>query len=321
MHKKFVPILFLILTAASAAAAPVLADEGDKSASAETAKTAASAADSGQYQLAAPLTGFAGTDINLIHSGDKLSIEVYREKDLTGTFTVDSSGKINYPLLGEIYVEGLSRDELKGYLTETLGADYVVNPQVQIEFLESPNKSVAILGQVSKPGNYILTPNSTLVRLISQVGGFTSDASIDNVKIVRTEADGEKKSQLINVGDIMSGKAGDFKLEPGDLIYVQKAPKEKENGLGAIESVVTILGQVNRPGNYPMVPQMTLIRLIAQAGGFTPVASAGNVRVVRHSKDGRETSFSVDAGRIMSGHAEDVKLEAGDLVVVQESLF
>src|SRR3989338_4520048 len=43
-----------------------------------------------------------------IRAGDKLNIQVYREKDLTGIFTVDLSGNISYPLLGEVHVQGLS---------------------------------------------------------------------------------------------------------------------------------------------------------------------------------------------------------------------
>jgi polysaccharide biosynthesis/export protein len=266
------------------------------------------------------LTGDAETDVNLIHSGDKLKIEVFREPDLTGMFVVDDNGKISYPLLGEIFVEGLSREELREYLAETLGADFIVAPQITIDFAESPNKSVAILGQVTKPGNYILTSNSTLVRLISQVGGFSANASTDNVKVVRTEKGGKKSSQIVNVGRIMNGEEEDFLLKPGDLIFVERLPEESKDQLSDPEKVVTILGQVNKPGNYYLTENISLIRLVAQAGGFTQLASTHNVRIVR-SKEGSERTFHVDVGLIMSGRAEDIKLEAGDLLVVQESYF
>jgi polysaccharide export outer membrane protein len=84
--------------------------------------------------------------------------------------------------------------------------------------------------------------------------------------------------------------------------------------------MVTVLGQVGRPGNYEFVPDMTLLRLIAQAGGFGPSASVSNVRIVRH-EDGREKVTIVNAARIMSGQSQDYPLEKNDLVVVQESFF
>ncbi len=265
------------------------------------------------------LTGYAGTDIDLIHAGDKLRVEVFREPDLTGLFLVDSMGKINYPLLGEIYVEGLSLEELKAFLTENLGTDYIVNPQIQITFEESPNKSVAILGQVTRPGNYILTSQTTLVQMVSRVGGFEQEAATDNVKIVRTDKVGRKTTDIVNVTAIMSGDAQDVRLEPGDLIYVDRVKLKKEEE--EADDIVTILGQVNRPGNYALTEELGLIRLVAQAGGFTGVAAKNNVRLIRKSGGSGEKTRTVNAGRILSGQGEDVPLEKDDLVVVQESFF
>lgn len=71
-------------------------------------------------------------------------------------------------------------------MTERLAAEYLVNPQVKVEFEESPNKSVSVMGQVIKSGNYIYTP-----------------------KVI-----------MVSGGKIMDGRAKDVKLEPGDLITV-----------------------------------------------------------------------------------------------------
>lgn len=155
-----------------------------------------------------------------IRAGDRLNIQVYRETDLTGIFIVDSSGHINYPLLGDLNVQGLSPEELRQRLTDELGKDYLTNPQVQVAFEESLNKSVYILGQVSRPGNYEYTPNMTLVRLVSKAGGFTLMAAPSHVKITRKMRDGKIKSLSANVGAIMDGRAEDVVLESGDLVMV-----------------------------------------------------------------------------------------------------
>jgi len=270
-----------------------------------------------------PLTGHVGINVNQIHAGDKLTISVYREPDFSGTFTVDTSGNITYPLLGAIFVEGLTLEELKAYFVDVLAKDYLVDPQVEITFIESPSKSVAVLGQVARPGNYILTTNLTLVRLISQIGGFSTQASLENVKIVRTDERGKMVSRIVNVNQIMGGEADDEKLEPGDLIYVERMPERSASTekLEVDEPIVTVLGQIGRPGNYVHTAKTSLIRLVAQAGGFTALAATHKVRIVRTSLDGVERVFYVDAGKVLSGRADDVPLEPGDLVVIEESFF
>ena len=257
--------------------------------------------------------GFAG---DAIQSGDKLNIQVYREQELSGFFTVSPSGKINYPLLGDVYVEGFTREELRDFLVENLGKEYIVNPQIEVVLEESPSKSVAILGQVAKPGNYILSPNLTLVRLISQVGGFTPEAVVNDVRIVRTSRDGKKSNIRVDVESYMKGKGEDVLLVPGDVVYVDMLEdKEKKEDL---QNTVSILGQVAKPGNYKLVKGMTLVRLISEAGGFTALAAPNRVKLVRHSNNKRE-QWLINVRSIMGGQADDVKLESDDLVVVAES--
>lgn len=263
----------------------------------------------------------------LVHAGDRLKIEIYQEPDLSGSFTVDEAGEINYPLLGQVYSQGLSLDELKAYLTETLGAEYLVNPQVKVEFEASPNKSVSILGQVVKPGNYIYTPNMSLIKLVSEVGGFGPGALTEDIKVVRSKPDGSKTTIPINMEKIIKEAESDFVLEPGDIVYVDKNRQNMMGQIGAgkedVESAkafVTVLGQVASPGNYHHTRDVTLIRVVGQAGGFTSLAAVGRVKIVRAtSETGKQKVIMINAGKIMDGRSEDVKLEPGDLVTVPES--
>jgi len=249
-------------------------------------------------------------DAYLIRPGDKLNIQVYREKDLSGIFSVNASGNMNYPLLGEIRVEGLLLDEFKDFLKESLGKSYLVNPQIQVDFEESPSKSVAVFGQVAKGGNYILTPNMTLVRLVSQVGGFAPDAATNDVRIARIGDDGKKKFLHVDVTDIMKGLAEDVSLRPGDSVFVDKTENLKDT--------VAVLGQVNKPGNYNLTPGLTLVRLISEAGGFTATAAPNSVKIVRTSKGGKKDSFLIDVDNVITGKAKDWLLEANDIVNVDK---
>jgi polysaccharide export outer membrane protein len=159
-----------------------------------------------------------------IRPGDKLNIKVFREQDLTGAFVVDPSGTVSYPLLGQVRAEGMTLSAFRNYLTETLGKDYLVNPQVEVTLEEGISKSVSILGQVSKPGNYVLSPGMTLVQLISEAGGFTPIAAPNRVRIVRYSPQQDKTISIaVDVNRIMDGNAKDVPLEPKDLVVVSES--------------------------------------------------------------------------------------------------
>ena len=254
---------------------------------------------------------------NLIRANDELSVQVRNEPDLSGIFTVNPAGKINYPFLGEIKAENLSLDELKGFLIKKLGQDYLVNPEVYLEFKKRPSSSVTIVGQVGKPGSYFLAEDLTLLQLISQAGGITEDPAQIRAKIIRSLDEKKKDFLEMEIETVMKGEIADPRLEIGDMIFLYSVTAKK------LESKinVSIMGQVAKPGNYEYTDGMMFIRLIAEAGGFTPVASTGNIRLIRYSKKGEEKMFYINAGKIMDGKAVDIKLEAGDLIVVPESFF
>jgi len=83
---------------------------------------------------------------------------------------------------------------------------------------------------------------------------------------------------------------------------------------------VTLLGQVAKPGNFPLIPGMTLIQAISQAGGLTAVANSDHVNLTRKTPTGQVT-VTVDVGAINEGKAPDVPLQAGDQIYVHERLF
>jgi protein involved in polysaccharide export with SLBB domain len=83
---------------------------------------------------------------------------------------------------------------------------------------------------------------------------------------------------------------------------------------------VTLLGQVAKPGSFPLLPGMSLIQAISQAGGLTSVASAGHVNLTRKTAKGQQT-VEVDVEAITEGKSPDIPLQAGDQIYVHERLF
>ena len=110
--------------------------------------------------------------------------------------------------------------------------------------------------------------------------------------------------------ELRSRLADGYLVDPQVSVFVQERNSQK----------VHVLGQVNKPGSFPLEPGMTVIQAVAQAGGFTKLAATNRVNLTR-VQDGREKSFQVRVGDIRSGEAVNVGLLPGDIVYVPEALF
>lgn len=222
--------MLIFFCASSLGAQRVFAEEAVSDKSAENSAEAAAAADNGPSTAGSTTVAAAdNTGRTVIRAGDRINIQIYREKDMSGIFVVDDTGNINYYFLGEIHVDGWTLSQLKSHLIEALGKDLLYNPQIQIAFeaaLPSSKeavltaKFVSILGQVNRPANYPYVQGMTLVRLISEAGGFAPAAAQNKVKIIRQPEGGSRSVMNVNVARILDGKGEDVVLEPQDVIVV-----------------------------------------------------------------------------------------------------
>lgn len=83
---------------------------------------------------------------------------------------------------------------------------------------------------------------------------------------------------------------------------------------------VTVLGQVQKPGSFPLSPGMTLLQAISMAGGFTSIAQKSRVNLAR-SSDGESNTVVVDTEAIYNGDSTDIVLQSGDRIYVHERVF
>lgn len=83
---------------------------------------------------------------------------------------------------------------------------------------------------------------------------------------------------------------------------------------------VTLLGQVQKPGNIPLTAGMTLLEALSMSGGFTSIAKSDAVRITRTTRD-RTITVAVDVDAIINGRARDILLQAGDSIYVGERIF
>jgi polysaccharide export outer membrane protein len=245
---------------------------------------------------------------------DLLEIKVLGEDKLSTTVRVSEEGKITFPYLGEILVDGLTAAQLEKTLSRLLEEKYIINPQVKVSIKEFRSKRVSILGAIVKQGSYELLGRTTLLEILAEAGGLARDAGKEII-IIRQQADGSNVSLKIPVEDLMQkGEAKlNLVLEPNDIINIP------------VDQLVQIYvyGQVKSPGAIQVLKSNipTLVRAIAQAGGFTERAAKGSVVIRRKDALGNEKEIKVNVKNIQKNKSKDIQLQPDDVVFVPETIF
>jgi len=221
-----------------------------------------------------------------LSSGDKLYIQVFNEKDLSLDVWLGDKAVISYPFLGDIQAAGLTVKELENYITRGLRGDYLVDPKVTVSILQY--RPFFVNGEVNKAGSYSYQPGLTLRKAIALAGGFTEQASIEEITTIHENA--PSKPQLISL---------DAPLQPGDIVSVP------------VYSQVFVNGEVKKPGSYPFTLGLTLRKAIALAGGFTTRASEKKISVIHND----------DPQKKVHGYALDSVVQPGDIITIGQSFF
>ncbi len=143
-----------------------------------------------------------------LSSGDKMSIAVFGEPDLGGTFAVSGEGKIAPPLIGDLYVLGMSAAEVQGALEDKYRQGYLKDPKVQVQFLSY--RPFYILGEVKTPGEYAYDSGMTVVKAVALAQGFTYRADQKRVYIKHRN----------DAKEIQVPLTATQSVEPGDTIRI-----------------------------------------------------------------------------------------------------
>ena len=157
----------------------------------------------------------------LIGNDDLLTINVWKEPDLSRSIPVRLDGRISLPLVGEIQAAGRTPLQLEQDISSRLRS-YISQPEVTVIVQEIKSKNFNILGQVVKPGSYSLTAASTVLDAISDAGGLKEFAKQKHIYILRQAAPATQTRIAFNYKDVIKGKnpQQNIKLEPGDTIVV-----------------------------------------------------------------------------------------------------
>lgn len=155
-------------------------------------------------------------------AGDVIEVRVYQEPELSGVYQVGRDGDVIFPLCQRVTLSGLSPNAAAEKLRQCLADGFMRDPQVSVLVKEYNSKKVFVFGEVQKPGTFVYEDGMTIVQAVTIAGGFTKTASQNSTSVTRI-VKGQEVKVKVNVQDIALGKAPNFALEPGDIVYVPES--------------------------------------------------------------------------------------------------
>lgn len=289
----------------------------------------------------------------VIGNGDVLDIEIFDVKELSREVRVSQTGSIGIPLIPvRLHVAGLTEVQAEQKVAEVLEANGLVShPQVSISVKERKSKPITVVGAVGHSMVYQADRPVTILEVLAEAGGISNDAG-DTVIVTRpsqepspdpseppaigpegpasapalqesapananTVSAANEPPRLgntitINLNQLM--ETGDtthnIVLQAGDIVTVPHA------------GIVYVLGAVNRPGGFVLAndrAQMSTLKILALAGGFSRTAKRDHAVIVRKDNLGQQHEVAVDLKKVLDRKAEDVQLQPSDILYVPDS--
>jgi len=137
--------------------------------------------------------------------GDRFSITVFGESDLSVNVTLADDGVLKYPFLGEIRVAGLTVPELERRIADGLRGDYLINPEVTVAITQY--RPFFVNGEVNQPGSYEYQPGLTLEKAIALAGGLSPRAARGKIEVKRARSDSFDRVEMndpVFAGDVIT---------------------------------------------------------------------------------------------------------------------
>jgi polysaccharide export outer membrane protein len=167
-------------------------------------------------------TATAGLPASTLGPNDLFEVRVYQEPELSGLYQVGPQGEIMFPLCKKVSVSGLTANGVAEKLRACLSKGFLRDPQVTVLVKEFNSRKVFVFGEVQKPGTFAFEDGMSVVQALTLAGGFTKQAAQNSTSVTRI-VNGQEVKMKINVQDIALGKATNFTLEPGDIVYVPES--------------------------------------------------------------------------------------------------
>jgi len=155
-----------------------------------------------------------------VKPGDTLNISVWKEPDLQGPVLVTPDGAFSFPLVGQVDARGKTVTELQNILSDKL-KKYISDPVVTVSVQDIRGNKVFVIGQVNRPGEFIVNPRVDVMQALSMAGGTTPFASLGNIIILRRTG-AQQEALRFDYTDLVKGRnlTQNIELRSGDIVVV-----------------------------------------------------------------------------------------------------
>lgn len=180
----------------------------------------------------------AATPFNLgSNAGSGVNTQANVPGSTLQTYIIDNNGDIDYPLIGKLHLQGMTRVEAQELIKNKIFPQYITKvPMVVVRF---KNYKISVLGEVSRPGSFIISNDQcTIFDALALAGDLTVYGKRENVLLVRELEDGTKQLRRINLQDARLLLDKDiYYLQQNDVLYVEpNKTKAKSGNLGSSDT-------------------------------------------------------------------------------------
>jgi polysaccharide biosynthesis/export protein len=156
----------------------------------------------------------------VVKPGDVLEISVWKEPDLQRQVLVRPDGAFSFPLVGEVDARGKTVADLSKLVGERI-ARYIADAVVTISVQEIRGNKIYVLGQVNKPGEFIVNPSVNIMQALSMAGGTTPFAALNDIIVLRGQGKAQS-AMAFRYADVVRGRSLDTNIEllSGDIVVV-----------------------------------------------------------------------------------------------------
>ncbi len=246
----------------------------------------------------APLREVNVTPDYVLGPGDQLVVRIWGQVNFNAQLTVDRSGSVYLPQVGEIHVSGLPYAQVRQHIHDAVGRIYK-SFDLDVEMGQLRSIQVFVVGQARRPGTYTLSSLSTLVTALFATGGPSVQGSLRDIQLRRN-------GQTITHFDlydllILGDMSKDAPLLPGDVIYIPP-----------VGAQVAISGDVHIPAIYELNGATTVEQALRFAGGLSATASLERASIERVDAEKKRTVLDIS----LQGAGLETPLQQADILRV-----
>lgn len=155
-----------------------------------------------------------------LQPGDEIEVSVWGEEELQRIVLIRPDGKFAFPLAGEVDASNRTPAEVQAELTSRL-LDYIPEAVVTVSVTGIEGNRIYVIGQVQRPGSFVMNPSIDVLQALSLAGGTTAFAAVNDIVIIRGSGQ-DQRVYKFEYKEVIRGKnlEQNIQLRSGDVVVV-----------------------------------------------------------------------------------------------------